>query len=80
MVDIGGKGLFMKEIDDVLLNGDIDIVVYFMKDVFIYFLEGMIFFCNFFCEDVCDVFICLNYFLLVELFEGSVVGSVFLWR
>lgn len=31
LADIGGKGLFTKEIDDALLNGDIDIAVHSMK-------------------------------------------------
>ena len=31
LADIGGKGLFTKEIDDALLGGDIDIAVHSMK-------------------------------------------------
>ena len=31
LADIGGKGLFTKEIDDMLMGGDIDIAVHSMK-------------------------------------------------
>ena len=33
LADIGGKGLFTKEIDEALINSDIDIAVHSMKDV-----------------------------------------------
>lgn len=32
--EIGNKGLFIKEIEEVMLCGDIDIVVYLIKDMF----------------------------------------------
>lgn len=31
LADIGGKGLFTKEIDDMLMGGDIDLAVHSMK-------------------------------------------------
>ena len=33
LMEVGGKGLFTKEIDDAMLAGDIDIAVHSMKDV-----------------------------------------------
>ncbi len=33
LVDVGGKGLFTKELDEKLLSGDIDLAVHSMKDV-----------------------------------------------
>ncbi|KAF0119358.1 MAG: hydroxymethylbilane synthase, partial [bacterium] len=33
LAKVGGKGLFLKEIEDTLLNGKIDIAVHSMKDV-----------------------------------------------
>uniref|UniRef100_A0A7I4F632 hydroxymethylbilane synthase n=1 Tax=Physcomitrium patens TaxID=3218 RepID=A0A7I4F632_PHYPA len=80
LADIGGKGLFTKEIDDALLNGDIDIAVHSMKDVPTYLPEGTILPCNLPREDVRDAFICPNYSSLAELPEGSVVGSASLRR
>nr|ABF70029.1 porphobilinogen deaminase, chloroplast (hydroxymethylbilane synthase) (pre-uroporphyrinogen synthase), putative [Musa acuminata] len=46
LADIGGKGLFTKEIDDALLQGRIDIAVHSMKDVPTYLPEGTILPCN----------------------------------
>ncbi len=33
LADLGGKGLFTKELDDALLSGSVDIAVHSMKDV-----------------------------------------------
>ena len=38
LLKIGGKGLFVKELENVLLDGCVDLVVYFMKDVLIILL------------------------------------------
>ncbi len=46
LADIGGKGLFTKEIDDALLDGRIDIAVHSMKDVPTYLPPGTILPCN----------------------------------
>lgn len=80
LADIGGKGLFTKEIDDALLQGRIDIAVHSMKDVPTYLPEGMILPCNLPREDVRDAFICLTAKSLAELPAGSVVGSASLRR
>ena len=42
LADIGGKGLFTRELDDALLDGRIDIAVHSMKDVPTYLPEGMV--------------------------------------
>lgn len=78
--DIGGKGLFTKEIDDALLGGDIDIAVHSMKDVPTYLPEGMYLPCNLPREDVRDAFICPTAGSLAELPDGAVVGSASLRR
>ncbi|KAL5207136.1 hypothetical protein ABZP36_031571 [Zizania latifolia] len=80
LADIGGKGLFTKEIDDALLQGRIDIAVHSMKDVPTYLPEGTILPCNLPREDVRDAFICLTANSLSELPAGSVVGSASLRR
>ena len=80
LADIGGKGLFTKEIDEALLAGRIDIAVHSMKDVPTYLPEGTILPCNLPREDVRDAFISPKYGSLGELPEGSVVGSASLRR
>ncbi|KAL4200799.1 hypothetical protein AMTRI_Chr02g212950 [Amborella trichopoda] len=80
LADIGGKGLFTKEIDEALLKAEIDIAVHSMKDVPTYLPEGTILPCNLPREDVRDAFICLTASSLAELPAGSVVGSASLRR
>jgi len=80
LADIGGKGLFTKEIDEALLDGRIDIAVHSMKDVPTYLPEGTILPCNLPREDVRDVFISPTAKDLSELPEGAVVGSASLRR
>ena len=80
LADIGGKGLFTKEIDDALLDGRIDIAVHSMKDVPTYLPPGTILPCNLPREDVRDVFISAKYNSIDELPDGAVVGSASLRR
>lgn len=80
LADIGGKGLFTKEIDDALLDGKIDIAVHSMKDVPTYLPAGTILPCNLPREDVRDVFISPVASDLSGLPAGSVVGSASLRR
>lgn len=80
LADIGGKGLFTKEIDEALINGDIDIAVHSMKDVPTYLPEKTILPCNLQREDVRDAFISLSSASLAELPAGSTVGTASLRR
>lgn len=80
LADIGGKGLFTKEIDEALLNGAIDIAVHSMKDVPTYLPAGTILPCNLPREDVRDAFICLSADSLGALPAGSTVGTASLRR
>eukprot|EP00884_Botryococcus_braunii_P013201 jgi/Botrbrau1/21882/Bobra.0249s0011.1 len=80
LADIGGKGLFTKEIDDALLDGRIDIAVHSMKDVPTYLPAGTILPCNLPREDVRDAFISNIARSLGELPAGSVIGSASLRR
>ncbi|KAL1820903.1 hypothetical protein ACET3Z_015772 [Daucus carota] len=80
LADIGGKGLFTKEIDEALLNSEIDIAVHSMKDVPTYLPEKTILPCNMEREDVRDAFISLSAASLAELPAGSTIGTASLRR
>lgn len=71
---VGGKGLFVKEIEYVLFMKEIDMVVYSMKDMLVVFLEGLMIGCILKCVDFCDVFILKNGVLFKELVEGVILG------
>ncbi|MEW5300001.1 MAG: hypothetical protein WDW38_002828 [Sanguina aurantia] len=80
LADIGGKGLFTKEIDDALLGHKVDIAVHSMKDVPTYLPEGTVLPCNLPREDARDVFISPVAKSLAELPAGAIVGSASLRR
>ncbi|XP_047317475.1 porphobilinogen deaminase, chloroplastic [Impatiens glandulifera] len=80
LADIGGKGLFTKEIDEALLNNDIDIAVHSMKDVPTYLPDKTILPCNLPREDVRDAFISLTASSLADLPAGAVIGTASLRR
>src|SRR5512145_108286 len=54
---VGGKGLFVKEIEEAMLRGEIDIAVHSMKDVPTIFPEGLALRCITEREDVRDIVI-----------------------
>jgi hydroxymethylbilane synthase len=82
LADVGGKGLFTKEIDDALLSGRVDIAVHSMKDVPTYLPEGTVLPCNLPREDTRDAFICFlpGVKSVWELPQGASVGSASLRR
>ncbi|KAJ8428763.1 hypothetical protein Cgig2_010767 [Carnegiea gigantea] len=80
LADIGGKGLFTKELDEALLNDEIDIAVHSMKDVPTYLPDKIILPCNLEREDVRDAFISTTAASLADLPAGSVVGTASLRR
>lgn len=78
--EIGGKGLFTKEIEEDLLSGKIDIAVHSMKDMPVAQPEGLVLDCYLPREDVRDAFVSLKYSSLSDLPEGAEVGSSSLRR
>jgi hydroxymethylbilane synthase len=78
--EIGGKGLFTKEIDVAQLNGDVDIAVHSMKDVPTWLPDGIVLPCMLPREDTRDVFISPKANSIEELPDGSVIGSASLRR
>jgi hydroxymethylbilane synthase len=78
--EIGGKGLFTREIEDALLSGGIDIAVHSMKDMPTLQPEGLILDTYLPREDVRDAFISPDYKALADLPAGTVVGTSSLRR
>ena len=78
--DIGGKGLFTREIEEALLAGGIDIAVHSMKDMPTVQPEGLVLDCYLPREDVRDAFVSPGVARLMDLPQGAVVGSSSLRR
>ncbi|MFB1010713.1 MAG: hydroxymethylbilane synthase [Thiopseudomonas sp.] len=80
LAKIGGKGLFVKELETALLEGEADIAVHSMKDVPMEFPEGLGLYCICEREDPSDAFVSNHYDSLQALPPGSVVGTSSLRR
>lgn len=78
--EIGGKGLFTREIEEALLDGGIDIAVHSMKDMPTVQPEGLILDCYLPREDVRDAFVSPSVARLADLPQGAVVGTSSLRR
>ena len=78
--ELGGKGLFTKEIEEQLLDGSIDIAVHSMKDMPTLQPRGLLLETYLPREDVRDAFVCLKYKSLADVPEGAVMGSSSLRR
>ena len=78
--EIGGKGLFTKEIEEALLAGGIDIAVHSMKDMPVAQPEGLVLETYLPREDVRDGFVSLAHVGLAALPEGARVGTSSLRR
>ena len=77
---IGGKGLFVKELETALEDGHADIAVHSLKDVPMHLPPGFILTCICKREDPRDAFVSNNYANLEALPPGSVVGTSSLRR
>jgi len=80
LAEVGGKGLFSKEIDGAMLNGEIDIAVHSMKDVETWLPDGIVLAAVLEREDPRDAFVCLTSDSLAALPAGSTVGTSSLRR
>ncbi|MCB1675987.1 MAG: hydroxymethylbilane synthase [Halioglobus sp.] len=80
LAKVGGKGLFVKELESALLDGSADIAVHSMKDVPMEFPDGLGL--GVICqrEDPTDAFVSNRYGSLDELPAGAVVGTSSLRR
>jgi hydroxymethylbilane synthase len=80
LAEVGGKGLFTKEIEDALLNRDIDLAVHSMKDMQTALPDGLIIGATLPREDVRDAFISLKHASIDALPQGATVGTSSLRR
>lgn len=78
--EIGGKGLFTKEIEQALIDREIDIAVHSSKDMPTVLPEGLLLDVFLPREDVRDAFICNTVPDLASLPSGAVIGSASLRR
>jgi hydroxymethylbilane synthase len=78
--EIGGKGLFTKEIEEALFANEIDVAVHSMKDMQTALPDGLAIGAVLPREDPRDAFISLKYATLGELPSGAVVGTSSLRR
>ncbi|HJS13624.1 MAG TPA: hydroxymethylbilane synthase [Rheinheimera sp.] len=80
LAKIGGKGLFVKELETAMLEGRADIAVHSMKDVPVDFPEGLMLHTICQREDPRDAFVSNSYQQLADLPQGAVVGTSSLRR
>ncbi|MDO7707157.1 MAG: hydroxymethylbilane synthase, partial [Loktanella sp.] len=78
--DIGGKGLFTREIEEALLAGSIDIAVHSMKDMPVEQPGGLLLDTYLPREDVRDAFVSLTCDGIADLAQGATVGTSSLRR
>lgn len=80
LAKVGGKGLFVKELEQALLAGEADIAVHSMKDVPMEFPQGLGLATICPREDARDAFVSNQFQSLDNLPKGSVVGTSSLRR
>ncbi|MFT5425155.1 MAG: hydroxymethylbilane synthase [Gammaproteobacteria bacterium] len=77
---VGGKGLFIKELEQALYDNNADIAVHSMKDVTVDMPEGLVLPVMLKRENPHDVFISTKYKSIDELPQGALVGTSSLRR
>ena len=80
LADIGGKGLFAKEIDMALLDGRIDLAVHSLKDLETWLPAGIEIACILPRDDPRDALLARKAASLLELPAGAIVGTASLRR
>ena len=77
---VGGKGLFVKEIEQAMLNKEIDMAVHSMKDMPAILPEGLTIACTPKRVDARDVLISNHHVKFEDLKEGAIIGTSSLRR
>lgn len=80
LAKIGGKGLFIKELEERMLAGDAHLAVHSMKDVPMELPEGFVLSAILDRHDPTDAFVSNNYSSLADLPQGAVLGTSSLRR
>lgn len=80
LAKVGGKGLFVKEIEEAMLANEIDIAVHSMKDVPTFFPDGLHLSCITKREDARDALLTRNNMKFKDLPQGANVGTSSLRR
>lgn len=80
LAKVGGKGLFVKELEQGMLDGLADIAVHSMKDVPIEFPQGLHLSAILAREDPTDAFVSNNYSAFNELLPDARIGTSSLRR
>lgn len=80
LAKVGGKGLFVKELEQAMLDGRADLAVHSMKDVPVEFPDGLGLVAILEREDPTDAFVSNNYADIDALPEGAIVGTCSLRR
>jgi hydroxymethylbilane synthase len=80
LAKIGGKGLFVKEIENALMEKEADIAVHSMKDVPVDLPDGLEIFVTPKREEPNDAFLSIKYNSIEELPKNAVVGTSSLRR
>ena len=80
LAEIGGKGLFAKEIEEALLAGKIDLAVHSLKDMETWLPDGLVIACVPPRDDPRDAFLSASGASLASLPHGAKVGTASLRR
>ena len=80
LAEIGGKGLFAKEIEEALLAGRIDLAVHSLKDLETWLPDGLVIACVPLRDDPRDAFVSASWVGLASLPFGAKVGTASLRR
>ncbi|MCO6523499.1 MAG: hydroxymethylbilane synthase [Candidatus Schmidhempelia sp.] len=80
LAKIGGKGLFVKQLEYALLNDQADIAVHSMKDIPVEFPEGLTLTTICCREDPRDAFVSNNYSSLAQMPDNAIIGTSSLRR
>lgn len=75
LLEAGGKGLFIKELEEALLAGGIDLAVHSMKDIPGFLPDGLAICAVLAREDPRDAFISVKYGSLADLPHAATVGT-----